>query len=66
MCHTDSQATVKVSMLPTGQLYLPDRWITAGADLNIKRLYPDFSFLIQHPSGTKLMFDLGIRKVGFG
>lgn len=56
--------TVYVSLVPTGQLFLPDKWILANANLSTKTLYPDYSFYIHHPaSGKSLMFDLGIRKV---
>ena len=54
---------VNVSAVPTGQLYIPDKWVFGG-NLQTRRLYPDYSFLIVHPSGKSLMFDLGIRKVG--
>lgn len=55
---------VRVAVVPTGQLFLPDKWILAGADLRTKTLYPDYSFYVHHgPSGQSLMFDLGIRKV---
>lgn len=59
--------TVGVSALPTGQLYLPDRWLFEDGDkdmYNVKQLSPDFSFLISHPSRGHLLFDLGMRKVG--
>lgn len=56
--------TVQVSLVLTGQLFLPDKWILAGADQATKTLYPDYSFYVHHePSGKSLMFDLGIRKV---
>lgn len=55
---------VQVSLVPTGQLFLPDKWILAGAGLTTKTLYPDYSFYVRHESlGKSLMFDLGIRKV---
>ena len=59
-----SDVTVRVSMVPTGELYIPDGWVIHGADPKYKRLYPDYSFLIRHPSARSVMFDLGIRKVG--
>ncbi|KAK5046781.1 hypothetical protein LTR84_007135 [Exophiala bonariae] len=57
-------ATVSVFALPTGHLYLPDRWLfeDGSSDMLRDRQYsPDFSFLIKHPKG-KLLFDLGLRK----
>ncbi|OAP60192.1 hypothetical protein AYL99_05194 [Fonsecaea erecta] len=56
-------STVRVALVPTGSLYLPDKWILAGASLETKTLYPDYSFYVYHEqSGRSLMFDLGIRK----
>ena len=56
--------TVQVSLVPTGQLFLPDKWILANANLGTRTLYPDYSFYVKHQaSGKSLMFDLGIRKV---
>lgn len=54
---------VKVHVLPTGYLWLPDRWIFSDGDDNLKHFSPDFSFLICHPSGRNVLFDLGLRKV---
>ncbi|OAP63483.1 hypothetical protein AYL99_02710 [Fonsecaea erecta] len=54
--------TVDVYVLPTGYLWLPDRWIFADGDLKVRHLSPDYSFLIQHPSGQNVLFDLGMRK----
>lgn len=56
-------ATVEVFVLPTGYLWLPDRWIFADGDLKVRHLSPDFSFLIRHASGKNVLFDLGMRKV---
>jgi hypothetical protein len=55
---------VRVHALPTGYLWLPDRWIFADGDTNLRHLSPDYSFLISHPSGKNVLFDLGMRKVG--
>jgi hypothetical protein len=58
---------VEVSALPTGKLYLPDRWLFEDGDNDMQKarqFSPDFSFLISHPSGEHLLFDLGMRKVG--
>lgn len=59
-------ATVDVSALPTGKLYLPDRWLFEDGDNDMRKarqFSPDFSFLISHPSGEHILFDLGMRKV---
>lgn len=59
-------ATVEVSALPTGKLYLPDRWLFEDGDNDMRKarqFSPDFSFLISHPSGEHILFDLGLRKV---
>lgn len=68
MAHRDEKVNgtagvvVKASAVPTGEVYLPDKWVLAGADHAKDSLYPDYSFFIQHPSGKTLMFDLGMRK----
>jgi hypothetical protein len=57
---------VNVYVLPTGKIHLPDRWIFEDGDndlIHSRQLYPDFSFLICHPSGKRVLFDLGLRKV---
>lgn len=56
---------VDVYALPTGHLHLPDRWLFEDGDndmLKARQLSPDFSFLISHPSGRHILFDLGLRK----
>lgn len=56
---------VEVYALPTGRLHLPDRWLFEDGDndmLKARQLSPDFSFLISHPSGRHILFDLGLRK----
>lgn len=58
---------VSVYALPTGKIHLPDRWIFEDGDndlIHSRQLYPDFSLLICHPSGKRVLFDLGLRKVG--
>jgi hypothetical protein len=58
-----SSSCVEVKVLPTGYLFLPDRWIFADGHDTLKHLSPDYTFLVQHPSGRNLLFDLGMRKV---
>ncbi|KIW65757.1 hypothetical protein PV04_07985 [Phialophora macrospora] len=53
---------VEVYVLPTGYLWLPDRWIFSDGDTGLRHLSPDYSFLICHPSGRNVLFDLGMRK----
>lgn len=63
---TGQSPVVEVHALPTGKLYLPDRWLFEDGDrdmLRVRQFSPDFSFLICHPSGKRVLFDLGIRKV---
>ncbi len=58
-------ALVDVYALPTGKLYLPDRWLFEDGDNdmeNVRQFSPDFSFVVCHPSGKKVLFDLGLRK----
>ncbi|CAM1506336.1 Fc.00g059770.m01.CDS01 [Cosmosporella sp. VM-42] len=60
-----SSSRVGVSALPTGHIYLPDRWLFEDGDKDMhkaRQLSPDFSFLISHPSGGHILFDLGMRK----
>lgn len=60
-----SDVIVDVYALPTGKLYLPDRWLFEDGDSDmehVRQFSPDFSFLISHPSGKKVLFDLGLRK----
>ncbi|RFU28421.1 hypothetical protein B7463_g7903, partial [Scytalidium lignicola] len=57
-----SGTIVQVSVLPTGWLYLPDTWIFADGKPGVKYWSPDFSFLVRHPSGKNVLFDLGMRK----
>lgn len=61
----NSAPVLRVSALPTGTLHLPDRWLfeDGSPDTTLNRQFsPDYSFLIEHPSGKKVLFDLGIRK----
>lgn len=57
---------VKVYALPTGRLQLPERWLFEDGDNDVRRKREDspvYSFLIEHPSGRRVLFDLGLRKV---
>jgi hypothetical protein len=57
---------VEVHALATGELNHPDRWLFEDGDADImvaRHPYPDFSFLIRHPSGKNVLFDLGLTKV---
>ncbi|KAJ6142444.1 hypothetical protein N7471_001897 [Penicillium samsonianum] len=61
----ESSTSIEVFALPTGKLYLPDRWLfeDGNEDIRSARQHsPDYSFLIHHPSGRKVLFDLGMRK----
>ena len=61
-----SSSFVEVFALPTGKLYLPDRWLFEDGDpdmLHTRQFSPDFSFLVCHASGKKVLFDLGLKKV---
>ena len=57
--------TVQVSALETGRFHLPDRWLFEDGppDVTVGQDSPDYCFLIKHPGGTKVLFDLGLRKV---
>lgn len=53
----------KVSLLPAGSLTLPEYCFCADQhDKTIRNIVPSMSFLVQHPQGFKLVFDLGMRK----
>lgn len=63
---TEGVQPVKVHALATGELNHPDRWLFEDGDEDImgaRHPYPDFSFLIRHPSGKHVLFDLGLTKV---
>ncbi|KAL3461033.1 beta-lactamase-like protein [Aspergillus heterothallicus] len=54
---------IKLSLLPSGFLTLPSRFFCADKHSSNERLLvPSMSFLLQHPSGKKTVFDLGIRR----
>jgi hypothetical protein len=62
----ESSTSIEVFALLTGKLYLPDRWLFEDGDEDIRAARqhsPDYSFLIRHPSGKNVLFDLGMRKV---
>lgn len=63
--HSVNGSIVEVSILPTGWLLLPDTWIFSDGKPGLKHWSPDFSFLIRHPSGKNILFDLGMRKVSY-
>ena len=55
---------LQVYALPTGQLTHPDRWLFEDGDPDLYKVrhpYPDYSFLITHPTGKNILFDLGLR-----
>lgn len=58
------QLCVRASLLPAGFLTLPEHFFCADQlDESIRSLVPSMSFLLEHvPSGTKIVFDLGLRR----
>jgi hypothetical protein len=61
-----STKNVQVYALPTGWVHLPDKWLFEDGDDDIKKArdrFPDYSFLVCHPSGKKILFDAGMPKV---
>ncbi|KIY01375.1 uncharacterized protein Z520_02927 [Fonsecaea multimorphosa CBS 102226] len=61
----DSAPRLDISALPTSRLQLPDRWLfeDGNVDTQVARQdSPVYSFLISHPSGKHILFDLGLRK----
>ncbi|KAL7931877.1 beta-lactamase-like protein [Trichoderma chlorosporum] len=60
-----SAKNVQVYTLPTGWIHLPDKWIFEDGDedvLNVRHRLPDYSFLVCHPSGKRILFDAGLPK----
>lgn len=61
-----SSKNVQVYALPTGWVHLPDKWLFEDGDDDIMKArsrFPDYSFLICHPSGKNILFDAGMPKV---
>ncbi|KAH7878129.1 uncharacterized protein C8R40DRAFT_1091258 [Lentinula edodes] len=60
-----SQVCVNVSVLIPGHLYLPHKEVFQDALENgaeTGSTVPTFSFLLEHPTRGKYLFDLGLRK----
>ncbi|KAK0758015.1 hypothetical protein N5P37_009313, partial [Trichoderma harzianum] len=60
-----SPKNVQVYALPTGWVHLPDKWLFEDGDDDIMKArnrFPDYSFLICHPSGKNILFDAGMPK----
>lgn len=54
----------KLSLLPGGSLTLPEHlFCDDQKDTAARVSVPSMSFLIRHPSGFKIVFDLGMRKI---
>ncbi|KAF9894346.1 hypothetical protein FE257_007849 [Aspergillus nanangensis] len=56
------RAEVQLRLLSGGYLYLPMQFFVQGANPNEVRKVPSMSWLIEHESGQRVIFDLGIRK----
>lgn len=55
---------IKLSLLPGGSLTLPELlFCDDQQDKDARVIVPSLSFLLQHPSGFKIVFDLGMRKI---
>lgn len=53
----------RISLLPAGFLTLPEHFFCADqSDKAVRNTVPSMSFLIIHPTGHKMVFDLGMRK----
>lgn len=53
----------RVSLLPAGFLTLPEHFFCADQhDKGVRNTVPSMSFLVLHPNGHKMVFDLGMRK----
>lgn len=60
---SENSVYVNVSVLPAGHLTLPEHVFCADQhDRTVRNTVPSLSFLVQHPSGCRLIFDLGIRR----
>ncbi|KAH8692215.1 beta-lactamase-like protein [Talaromyces proteolyticus] len=55
---------VKVSLLPSGFLTLPEHFFCADQDdKSVRNTVPSMSFLLHHPrTGSNIVFDLGLRR----
>lgn len=59
-----SSCYAKLSLLPGGSLTLPESLFCDDQQDKAARVsVPSMSFLIRHPSGFKIVFDLGMRKI---
>jgi glyoxylase-like metal-dependent hydrolase (beta-lactamase superfamily II) len=57
-----NQAYITLSALDAGYLWLPEREFIDPCNEKAVHKAPSLSFFLQHPSGTKIVYDLGIRK----
>jgi glyoxylase-like metal-dependent hydrolase (beta-lactamase superfamily II) len=58
-----NQAYITLSALNAGYLWLPEREFCDPCDENAVHKAPSFSFFLVHPpTGTKIVYDLGMRK----
>ena len=62
------QVYVSVKVMKVGTASLPDNWMYKDAQDakvpdEVRTTIPCFSFLIEHPTRGKALFDLGMRKV---
>jgi glyoxylase-like metal-dependent hydrolase (beta-lactamase superfamily II) len=61
--HSSSSVNIRVSALHAGSLTLPEHFFCADQhDKTIRNTVPSLSFLLQHPSGKRIIFDLGMRR----
>jgi hypothetical protein len=57
-------AYVDITLFPAGKLEIAD-YLLHKDGTDEKNVCPDYSFLIEHPSGKKIFFDLGLHPVHY-
>jgi glyoxylase-like metal-dependent hydrolase (beta-lactamase superfamily II) len=56
------QAYITLSALDAGYLWLPEHEFIVPCDPKANHKAPSFAFFLRHPNGTKIVYDLGLRK----
>jgi glyoxylase-like metal-dependent hydrolase (beta-lactamase superfamily II) len=57
-----NQPYITLSALDAGYIYLPEFEFIVPSNPHVSHKAPSMSFFLRHPSGTKIVYDLGMRK----
>jgi glyoxylase-like metal-dependent hydrolase (beta-lactamase superfamily II) len=57
-----NQPYITLSALDAGYLWLPEREFVSPCNETANHKAPSLSFFLVHPNGTKIVYDLGLRK----